>query len=146
MTQSTDHPLKILFVWIGNSCRSQMAEAWANHFGKDKVRAFSAGTHPLGTIVTETSEVMREKGISLEGQASKGLREVPVAEMDILIGMGSDVPYHAPAGFQGRTLEWNVPDPYACGIDTFRNVRDIIERHVLGLLAEVVDPPNSPPA
>jgi protein-tyrosine-phosphatase len=82
-----------------------MAEAWANHFGKGKVQAFSAGTHPLGMVVADTHEVMIEKGISLNGQTSKGLRAVPVAEMDFVVGMGDDVPWRAPRGFKGRTLE-----------------------------------------
>jgi arsenate reductase len=140
MTQSSDRPLQILFVCIGNSCRSQMAEAWAKHHGNGKVQAFSAGSHPLGVIAAETYDVMREKGISLEGQSSKGVREVPVAEMDVLVGMGFEVTCPVPAGFQGRVVEWHVPDPYAHGMDTFRDVRDVIERHVLTLLAELIPP------
>ena len=70
MAQPTDHPVKVLFVCIGNSCRSQMAEAWARHFGKGNVQAFSAGSHPLGEITGETYEVMLEKGIALDGQSS----------------------------------------------------------------------------
>ncbi len=140
MTQSSDRPLQILFVCIGNSCRSQMAEAWAKHHGNGKVQAFSAGSHPLGVIAAETYDVMREKGISLDGQSSKGVREVPVAEMDVLVGMGFEVTCPVPAGFQGRVVEWHVPDPYAHGMDTFRDVRDVIERHVLTLLAELIPP------
>lgn len=141
--QPGERPLRILFICIGNACRSQMAEAWANHFGKGKVQGFSAGTCPLGMIVAETFAVMDEKGVSLEGQCSKRLRDVALAEMDVVVGMGPEVAWHAPTGFQGRTIEWNVPDPYSRGMDFFRNVRDMIERQVLGLLAEFVDPPES---
>jgi protein-tyrosine-phosphatase len=143
MTQPSNRPLKILFVCIGNSCRSQMAEAWANHFGNGKVQAFSAGSHPLGVIATETYDVMREKGLSLEGQSSKSVREVPVAEMDVVVGMGCEVACPVPAGFKGRVVDWHVPDPYAHGMDTFRDVRDVIERQVLALLADLI-PPTPP--
>ena len=143
MTQPSNRPLKILFVCIGNSCRSQMAEAWANHFGNGKVQAFSAGSHPLGLIAAETYEVMREKGLSLEGQSSKSVREVPVAEMDVVVGMGCEVACPVPAGFKGRVVDWHVPDPYAHGMDTFRDVRDVIERQVLALLADLI-PPTPP--
>jgi arsenate reductase (thioredoxin) len=143
MNQASNRPLKILFVCIGNSCRSQMAEAYANHFGNGKVHAFSAGSHPLGVIAAETYDVMREKGISLEGQSSKGVREVPVAEMDVVVGMGFEVACPVPAGFKGRVAEWHVPDPYAHGMDTFRDVRDVIERHVLALLGDLI-PPTPP--
>ena len=84
-------PLKILFVCVGNSCRSQMAEAYANKLGGERARAWSAGSHPLGEIVPETATVLAEKGISLEGHWSKSLRDVPVAEMDAVVGMGCEV-------------------------------------------------------
>jgi arsenate reductase len=121
-----------------------MAEAYANHFGNGKVQAFSAGSHPLGIIAEETHEVMREKGISLEGQSSKGLGEVPVADMDIVVGMGFEVECPVPAGFKGRLFEWHVPDPYAHGIDTFRAVRDAIEGQVQALLSDLI--PSTPPS
>lgn len=133
-------PVKILFVCVGNACRSQMAEAWANHFGKDRVQALSAGSHPFGSITEDTYTVMSEKGISLDGQSSKGLREVALAEMDVVVAMGCEVECPVPVGFKGRTVDWKIPDPFGRGIETFRNVRDMIERQVLGLLADVIAP------
>ncbi len=141
MAQATDHPVKILFVCIGNSCRSQMAEAWANHFGKGKVQAFSAGSHPLGVITTETYEVMLEKGIALDGQSSKGLRDVSMSEMDVVVSMGREVYCSVPVSFKGRFVEWDIPDPYAKGRESFRTARDMIERQVLELLADLITPP-----
>jgi protein-tyrosine-phosphatase len=134
---------KILFVCIGNSCRSQMAEAWANSLGKGKVQASSAGSHPLGEISRDTCLVMEEKGISLDGQYSKGLREVNVSEMDVIVTMGCEVECPVPAGFKGRVVEWNVPDPYAFGLPAFRAARDLIELQVEGLLFSLL-PPTSP--
>ena len=61
-------PINLLFVCVGNSCRSQMAEALARHLGQDRVRAWSAGSNPLGEIVPLTFDVLKEKGISLDGQ------------------------------------------------------------------------------
>jgi protein-tyrosine-phosphatase len=130
-------PLNILFVCVGNSCRSQMAEALANHLGQGWVRARSAGSHPLGEITPETYEVMAEKGILLEGQWSKGLRDVPIDEMDIVVGMGCEVVCPVPAGFQGRVIEWNIPDPYSRDLAFFRSVRDLIERQVTALLSDL---------
>lgn len=130
-------PLNILFVCVGNSCRSQMAEALANHLGEGRVRAWSAGSHPLGEITPETYEVMAEKGITLEGQWSKGLRDVPIDEMDIVVGMGCEVACPVPAGFRGRVIEWNIPDPYSRDLALFRSVRDLIERQVTALLSDL---------
>jgi len=132
--------VKILFVCVGNACRSQMAEAWANHIGKGRVQAHSAGSHPFGSIAEDTYTVMSEKGISLDGQCSKGLRDVALAEMEVVVGMGCEVECPVPVGFKGRVVDWNIPDPYGRGIEFFRNVRDMIERQVLALLADLIAP------
>ena len=114
-----------------------MAEAWANHFGHGRVEASSAGSYPFGSIVKETYVVMGEKGITLDGQCSKGLRDVALEDMDVLVGMGCEVECPVPPGFKGRLVDWEIPDPYGRGIDAFRNVRDMIERKVLELLADL---------
>jgi arsenate reductase len=144
MTPSPAPPVKILFVCIGNACRSQMAEAWANHFGKGRVQASSAGLLPLGSIAKDTLAVMSEKGISLDGQWSKGLRDVAVAEMDVVVEMGFEIECPLPEGFKGQVVDWEIADPYGCGIASFRNVRDMIERQVLGLLADLIAPDVHP--
>jgi len=143
MTEPRNHPNKILFVCVGNACRSQMAEAWAKHFGKGRVEAHSAGSHPFGSIAEGTYTVMSEKGISLDEQCSKGLGDLAVAEMDVVVRMGSEVECTVPEGFKGRVVDWNIPDPYARGIESYRNVRDMIERQVLALLADIVVPDAS---
>jgi protein-tyrosine-phosphatase len=83
---------------------------------------------------------MSEKGISLEGQWSKGLRDVAVAEMDVVVSMGREVEFPVPAGFKGREVAWDIPDPYGRSMKSSRNVRDMIERKVLGLLADLLAP------
>jgi arsenate reductase len=140
MTQSINPPVKILFVCVGNACRSQMAEACANHFGEGRVQASSAGTYAFGSIPKDTCTVMSERGISLDGQWSKGLRDVAMAEMDVVVSMGCEVECPVPAGFKGRVENWNIPDPFARGKESFRNVRDMIERQVLELLTDLKGP------
>jgi arsenate reductase (thioredoxin) len=139
-------PIQILFVCLGNACRSQMAEALANHLGKERVRAWSAGSHHLGVILPGTYEVMKEKGLSLEGHWSKGLKDVPVADMDVVVGMGCEVSCPVPAGFRGRVVEWNIPDPYAGTLEDYRAVRDMIEGQVQALLSVVKAPRAKSPA
>lgn len=114
-----------------------MAEALANKLGGRRVRAWSAGSAPLGEIIPQTFEVMREKGLSLEGQWSKGLRDVPMEQMHVVVGMGCEVNCPVPVGFKGRVMEWNIPDPYGRDTDFFRSVRDMIERQVKALLASL---------
>lgn len=136
---------KILFVCIGNTCRSPMAEGFANHFGEGRVQASSAGLFPVGWIAAETREVMEEKGISLDGQLSKGLEDVPVEEMDLVIEMaGPKFTVPKPAGFRGRVIQWDIPDAFTSGLECNRVTRDVIEAHVRALLEELQR--NMPPS
>jgi protein-tyrosine-phosphatase len=127
-------PAKILFICIGNACRSPMAEALANFHSQGRVEAHSAGMYPYGRLVDETYDVMQEKGIPIDGQCSKGLQDVELMQMHTVVRMGKEVAFVAPKEFKGRVLDWDIPDPYARGIETFRSVRDLIEQRVLGLL------------
>ena len=128
----------VLFVCIGNACRSQMAEALAHHQGNGKVRAWSAGSAPLGSIAEGTEAVLAEKGISLAGHYSKGLEDIPLKEMDVIVTMGCEVACTTFPGFRGRTVEWEIPDPYGEGLERFREVRDIVESEVAGLLQSLI--------
>jgi protein-tyrosine-phosphatase len=129
--------VRILFVCYGNACRSQMAEALANQLGDGKVLASSAGTHPLGMISSDTRAVLGEKGITLEGHWSKGLEDVLVSDMDVVVEMGYGVKCKLPPDFKGRLVKWQIPDPFLLGREHFRDVRDLIESEVRRLLAEL---------
>lgn len=127
----------ILFVCYGNACRSQMAEAFANRLGEGWVKAWSAGSRPFGSIIEETYTVLAEKGISLDEHRSKGLKNVPLAAMDLVVTMGCEVACPLPKDFKGRLVEWEIADPYGMGLDFFRSVRDHIEADVQTLLASL---------
>ena len=138
VTQSPDRTItNVLFVCFGNACRSQIAEALANHLGQDRIRAWSAGAYPLGWIPSETGEVLEEKGISLNEHRTKGLKNVPLAEMDVVVEMEAGIVGALPGNFKGRLIAWDIPDPFNGDLEVFRTVRDLIERHVSALLAEL---------
>lgn len=140
MSGTSLRPLtSILFVCIGNSCRSQMAEAFAKQIGQGRFNIWSAGSLPLGEIIPPTFYVMREKGLALKGQWSKGLKDVPLDKMDVVVGMGCEVECPLPAGFKGMIVGWNIPDPYSRDLNYFRSVRDLIERQVKSLLRDLDD-------
>ncbi len=138
MGQSPPPPItNVLFVCFGNACRSQIAEALANHLGHDRVRAWSSGAHPLGWIPSETRDVLEEKGISFGGHRTKGLENLPLSEMDVVVEMEAGVVGTLPKDFKGLVIEWHIPDPFGGDLEVFRTVRDLIERHVNMLLAEL---------
>ena len=125
---------RVLFVCVGNSCRSQMAEALARAYGSDVLEAESAGLSPCGVIFPPTFEVMAEKGISLEGAASKGIDPARLAQVDLIVNLsGYEWPY--PASAPVRT--WMVADPFGQDLEVHRRIRDQIEARVLELIAEL---------
>jgi len=65
-------PIKVLFVCVHNSARSQMAEAYLNHFGEGRFEAESAGLEP-GTLNPRVVQVMKEDGIDISGSQTKSV-------------------------------------------------------------------------
>ena len=128
--------LRVLFACVGNSARSVMAQGFARHHGGDKVEARSGGSRPLGYLLPEAVQVMREKGIDVSREPSKGFDVAWVAtECDLVVtmGCGDDA---CPAFIGKPIVDWDLEDPKGKDLETFRRVRDDIERRVVALLRE----------
>lgn len=126
---------RILFVCIENSCRSQMAEGFARLHGAGAVEVHSAGSRPSGKVNETAVAVMKEKGVDLGLQRSKGLGDLPPGRWDAVVTMGcGDACPHLPAD---RRRDWALRDPKHLPLREFRAVRDDIEVRVKALLAEV---------
>ncbi|MBI2082456.1 MAG: arsenate reductase ArsC [Deltaproteobacteria bacterium] len=124
----------IVFVCIGNACRSQMAEGFSRHYAGDTYLIYSAGSHPLGFVVSETVKVMKEKGIDISRHRSKGINDLPDIEFDIAVLMGCGD--RCPTLKAKKRIEWDIPDPVGRPLDFFRETRDLIEEKVKQLLVE----------
>lgn len=79
---------KILFVCIENSCRSQIAEAFARMHGKDVLEPYSSGSRPSGKVNAKAIVSMKEVGYDMAHHRSKSLTEIPDIEYDYVITMG----------------------------------------------------------
>jgi len=112
--------MKVLFVCVENSCRSQMAEAFARMHGRG-VEAYSAGSKPSGKVNEKAIESMREIGYNLSAHASKALDEIPPGPYDVVVtmGCGDACPWVAAK----RREDWDIPDPKGMNADEFRKVR-----------------------
>jgi|ERR1700683_2504776 arsenate reductase (thioredoxin) len=121
-------PSKVLFVCVGNCVRSQMAEAIARHNAPDAIVAESAGVHPLGFVDVTTQAVLAERGVSMDGQFSKGLHIHMVSEAHLIVNM-SGMP--SDRLFPGRTYEdWPIADPFGEDMDVHRRICDDIAARV----------------
>jgi len=132
----------LLFVCVENSCRSQMAEGFARSLGKTRVTVFSAGSRPAGQVNPRAIQFMREKGVDLTSQLSKGLDDLPTdTRWDCIVTMGcGDACPSLPARHR---VDWDLPDPRHLSDDEFRAVRDRIEVVVARLLDEAVRPADT---
>jgi protein-tyrosine-phosphatase len=124
---------RVLFVCVENSCRSQIAEAFARIHGKENVAVYSAGSRPSGRVNPKAIDAMREVGYDLATHASKSLSEVPDVEYDYTITMGCGD--ECPMVRARHREDWAIPDPKGMGPNEFREVRDAIEARVKALLA-----------
>jgi len=111
-----------------------MAEAFANRYGGRRVRAWSAGSVPLGRIAEGTEAVMSEIGISLATQYSKGFGDIPIEKMALIVTMGCGIQCPVAPSFRGQLIEWDIPDPFGCSLEYFREVRDLVKCKVCDLL------------
>lgn len=125
---------RVLFLCIGNSCRSPMAEGFAKCYGSDVLEAQSAGLAPAPIIQPLTKKVMEEKNISLNQLYPKDLGAVDLQSFDLIVNMsGRKLPVNVALEVQ----DWNVEDPIGKDESVYVTVRDRIEMMVMRLILEL---------
>ncbi|QVK18322.1 arsenate reductase ArsC [Mycoplasmatota bacterium] len=125
---------KVAFVCIHNSCRSQMAEGWANQLGKEVIEAYSAGTENYPEVKPLAVKVMEEAGVNMSNYHTKLLSDIP-NDIDILITMGCGV--ECPFVPCKHREDWGLIDPSGGPIERFRETRDIIKSKVVELIERI---------
>jgi len=130
---------RLLFLCTGNSCRSQMAEAWTRHLWPDRFEVFSAGIEAHG-LNPHAVAVMREVGIDMGGHRSKTLADLPAPGFDVVVtvcGHANEACPIFPANT--RTIHHGFDDPPRLARDAktpeeahahYRRVRDEIAAFV----------------
>ena len=127
---------RVLFVCIGNACRSQMAEAFARAYGGDVIIPASAGLAPAMNVARDTLNAMSEKGIDLRDHFPKTIRNLGRAQFDLVVNMsGAEIPPDEVPGAQ--FVEWDVEDPVFMEYEDHCKVRDEIERLVMQLILDL---------
>jgi len=135
-TQEDAGPQRVLFICVENSCRSQIAEAFALTHGGRRVAAYSAGSRPSGRVNPKAIASMAEVGYDLTQHQSKSLADVPDLEYDVAVTMGCGDA--CPNVRARRRVDWAIPDPKDMPSEDFRRVRREIEARVRELLASLL--------
>ncbi|MHA1713360.1 MAG: arsenate reductase ArsC [Candidatus Ranarchaeia archaeon] len=134
---------RVLFVCMGNSARSQMAEAFLRKYGKDRFEAYSAGIKPK-PVNRFTIMVMKEIGLDLTEYSSKSFKDLLQGHhFDVVITVCAEAEKRCPfvPGIDKR-MHWPFEDPVAFqGNETetvakFRTIRDQIQKRVITWLKE----------
>ncbi|HKS96927.1 MAG TPA: ArsC family transcriptional regulator [Terriglobia bacterium] len=119
-----------MFLCIGNSCRSQMAEAFARAYGSDVMTVESAGLSPATIIAPLTKQVLAERNLNIDSHFPKGLEVAARESFDLVVNM-SGQPVKL---LQARVVDWPVRDPIGQSEAVYRGVVQQIESLVMGLI------------
>ncbi|MBU4319629.1 MAG: arsenate reductase ArsC [Nitrospinae bacterium] len=137
--------IKVMFLCTGNSCRSQMAEGLAREFGSGLIEPFSAGLMAAGLHPRAVS-VMKEIGIDISKQKSKGIDESLLKKMDIVITLCGNAEESCPwTPPEIRRIHWPIADPVGTIgseekiMNEFRKTRDAIKDKIVRFIEEVRD-------
>lgn len=123
--------IKVAFICVHNSCRSQIAEALGKLLAADVFDSYSAGTEIKPQINQDAVRLMKQLyGIDMEQtQYSKTIDEIPIP--DVAISMGCEV--RCPLIGRAFDDNWNLSDPTGADDKTFEAIIKEIEKKILQL-------------
>ena len=125
----------ILFVCVENAGRSQMAEGFFNKYAPQGNRAISAGTKPVAELNPLAVNAIKEVGIDISHQKSKGITDDMMRNSTKIVNMGCMDKESCPTLFLNNVIDWNIEDPKGKSVDKVREIRDEIERRVKKLVS-----------
>src|SRR5246127_5632660 len=131
----------VLFLCTGNSARSILAEAILNDKGKPNFTAYSAGSHPTGTVRPEALRQLEQAHIPTRGLRSKSWQEFSgrgAPRLDFVFTVCDNAANEVCPVWPGQpiTPHWGVPDPAAvCGSEeqverAFRDAFFLLDRRI----------------
>ena len=137
---------RVLFVCVGNACRSPMAEAIARYDAADVIEPLSAGLYPLGYVAELTKQTLMKNGYSANGLTSDVLKKEAVEGADLIVNMTGRPSEEIFRG-QENVEDWLLQDPFGADPETYQRVFEGIQRRVNQLAFSLRDlrPGQKPP-
>jgi arsenate reductase len=136
--QNTLARFRVLFVCIGNSCRSPMAEAIANKDAAELIEISSAGLSPLGVVQKETLQTIELNGYPVEGLYSKPILADDWAKADLVVNMsGYNKERAFPRSEWPKVEDWDIADPYGCNSAVYQRTFDDIRSRIREMIARL---------
>jgi len=126
---SRSHRVRVLFVCVGNACRSPMAEAIARYDAADVMEPSSAGLSPLGYLAELTKQTLMKNGYSTNGLTSSILTRAATEAAELIINMTGRSREDIFRGLE-KVEDWIVQDPYGEDPETYQRVFEGIRRRV----------------
>lgn len=124
--------IRVLFLCVGNSCRSQMAEGWSRHLKGDVIEAYSAGVCPSG-VNRRAIKVMAEADVDISEQTSKHVDEILGFDFDYVVTLCDKAREHCPVfGGKAKLIHRVFEDPSSVVggeeeiVAAYRKIRDDI--------------------
>lgn len=131
--------MRILFLCVANSARSQMAEGLARNLLGPEIEVMSAGSSP-SRVNPLAVEALAEVGIDIAHHRSKGVDTIAGGDVDLVITLCADEVCPVFLG-RAKRLHWPLPDPATSPPDSapqrFREVRDELRKRLLALKAKL---------
>jgi TonB family protein len=127
-----DGRIKVLFVCIGNACRSPMAEAIARLDAPDAIEAFSAGLAPIGFVPWLTKLTLRRNRYWVKGLQPKSISPEVWEQADIVINL-SGRPREQAFREYSKVEDWEIEDPFDGDLDTYQQVFEKIRLRIAEL-------------
>lgn len=128
---------RILFVCVGNSFRSQIAEGFARRMAPQGVLVRSGGLRPAGRVDPVAVRLMAERGVDISRHEPKEIDLAFARQARRVVVMGCDPAEACPAEILDRVESWDLPAPDGLSREEGRALRDDIARRVGGLLQDL---------
>ena len=125
---------RVLFLCIGNICRSPMAEAMARKYGSEEIEASSAGLAPALNTFSLTRATLLEKNVDLGDHLPRKFRDLDLSKYDLIVNISGR---KLPAELGVPVEDWDVEDPFGGPPEEFRRAMEELEMLVMRLILRI---------